>query len=89
MSPREGTLLAALLRRDVTKAAVGLVVAGSIGAVQIADLPTAAPDEVTICHKPGTPAEQTMDVPSQAVAGRLGHGDRLGSCDRPPTARVG
>ena len=87
MSPREGTALAALLQRsNVAKAAVGLAVAGSIGAVQVGNLPAAGPNEVTICHRPDTPAEQTMDVPYQAVAGHLGHGDRIGSCeDAPPS----
>jgi hypothetical protein len=35
---------------------------------------------VTICHKPGTPAEQTMTVPESALAGHLGHGDTMGAC---------
>lgn len=35
---------------------------------------------VTICHKPGTPAEQTLAVPRQAVAGHLRHGDTKGAC---------
>lgn len=38
------------------------------------------PGCVTICHKPGTPAEQTKCVPPGAVAGHLGHGDYLGAC---------
>ncbi|MBI4177918.1 hypothetical protein HY522_00660 [bacterium] len=33
-----------------------------------------------ICHRPGTPAQMTLVVPAGAVAGHLGHGDRLGSC---------
>ena len=89
MTPREGTALGALLRRgELTKAAVGLAVAGSIGAVQVGILPAAPADEVTICHKPGTPAEKTMGVASEALGGHLGHGDRLGSCDGPPTLRI-
>ena len=36
--------------------------------------------KVTICHKPGTPAEKTMQVPESAVAGHLAHGDVEGSC---------
>lgn len=35
---------------------------------------------VTICHKPGTPAEMTLVVDDDAVAGHLGHGDYLGEC---------
>jgi len=54
----------------------GLVLAGPPG-------PKNPPDGhslVTICHKPGTPAQKTMNVPDSAVAGHLGHGDILGSC---------
>jgi hypothetical protein len=35
---------------------------------------------VTICHKPGTPAEKTLVVDDDAVPGHLGHGDYLGEC---------
>lgn len=41
-------------------------------------------ERVVLCHKPGTPAEKTMSVPSSAVGGNnghLGHGDHLGPCD--------
>jgi hypothetical protein len=34
----------------------------------------------TLCHKPGTPAEKTMNLPNSAVAGHLGHGDTVGAC---------
>ncbi len=34
----------------------------------------------TICHKPGTPAEQTMSVPQPALGAHLGHGDTMGPC---------
>lgn len=35
---------------------------------------------ITICHKPGTPAQKTMVIPIQALAGHLGHGDTIGPC---------
>jgi hypothetical protein len=35
---------------------------------------------VTICHKPGTPAEKTLTIPRSALGGHLGHGDKMGSC---------
>ena len=35
---------------------------------------------VTICHKPGTPAEMTKVLPLSALNGHLGHGDTLGPC---------
>ena len=41
----------------------------------------AQPDKVTICHKPGTPAEKTLRVPPRAVQAHLDHGDTLGPCD--------
>jgi len=40
------------------------------------------PVSVTLCHKPGTPAEMTKIVPAAAVPGHLGHGDFLGSCEQ-------
>ena len=36
--------------------------------------------QVTICHKPGTPAEQTKEVDSPSVSAHLAHGDTLGPC---------
>ncbi|MCP4258157.1 MAG: prepilin-type N-terminal cleavage/methylation domain-containing protein [Planctomycetes bacterium] len=38
-------------------------------------------DTVTICHKPGTPAEQTKIIPTSALGGHLGHGDFIGTCE--------
>lgn len=49
------------------------------------------PEQVTICHKPTTPAEKTLTLPGTAIEGHLGHGDRLGACEvlphcnQPPT----
>lgn len=35
---------------------------------------------VTICHKPGTPAQQTKTISASALPGHLNHGDTLGAC---------
>lgn len=35
---------------------------------------------VTICHQPGTPAQQTLTVDDNALKGHLKHGDTLGEC---------
>ncbi len=43
---------------------------------------------VTICHKPGTPAEQTLVLPAPAIPGHLRHGDALGPCDLTPTPPI-
>ena len=40
----------------------------------------ADPDDKTICHKPGTPAEKTMVIPQSAWPGHEGHGDTEGAC---------
>jgi|CXWL01.1.fsa_nt_gi prepilin-type N-terminal cleavage/methylation domain-containing protein len=37
-------------------------------------------DNLTVCHKPGTPAEKTMTLSDNAWPGHQGHGDTLGSC---------
>lgn len=37
-------------------------------------------DPITICHKPGDPAQQTLTVDDNALKGHLGHGDTLGEC---------
>jgi len=42
--------------------------------------------QVAICHKPGTPAEQTLTVADPAVPAHVRHGDRLGACGLPPGA---
>ncbi len=34
-------------------------------------------DKVTICHKPGTPAQKILVIPVKALKGHLGHGDTL------------
>ena len=36
--------------------------------------------ENVICHKPGTPAEQTLLVPQSALDGHIAHGDYKGPC---------
>ena len=42
---------------------------------------TEPPDKVTICHKPGTPAEKTLVIPHEAwEKGHNNHGDTLGPC---------
>lgn len=38
------------------------------------------PASVEICHKLGTRAEKTLEIPEPAVAGHLRHGDTLGAC---------
>lgn len=39
------------------------------------------PEKVTICHKPGTPEQKTMTLPTPAANAHQGHGDTLGPCE--------
>jgi murein DD-endopeptidase MepM/ murein hydrolase activator NlpD len=43
---------------------------------------------ITICHKPGTAAEQTLIVPEPALKGHLQHGDTLGACGTRTTGSI-
>lgn len=52
-----------------------LLIAGVLVAAAMA-----AHTPVTICHKPGTPAEHTITVDDDAVPAHLAHGDYLGPC---------
>src|SRR5918997_2409088 len=60
--------------------ALKLFIATALSSLVPARFAAATPEKVTICHKPGTPAEKTMDVPVSALRGHLGHGDTLGPC---------
>ncbi len=44
------------------------------------DNSSADPDDMTICHKPGTFTEKTMVVNPSALNAHLGHGDTEGAC---------
>jgi hypothetical protein len=50
--------------------------------------PTSTPvqEMVTICHQPGTPAEQTLTIPVESLNDHLSHGDTIGPCpEKSPT----
>ena len=61
------------------------LIAGTAIAALIPSRALAQQQKVTICHKPGTPAEKTMEVPQSAVDGHLGHGDHRGPCETETT----
>jgi len=55
-----------------------LLVVGAVGAAQ------AQPQQVTICHKPGTPAQKTLTLPYPAATSHVSaHGDTMGPCVPP------
>lgn len=69
--------------RGLAGGAFGMIVLGKAARV------AAEADKVTICHKPGTPAERTLSVASSAVAAHIAHGDVEGPCASPdPCAGV-
>ena len=44
---------------------------------------------VTLCHKPGTPAEKTLILPEAALGGHFKHGDTPGICADQPEGQPG
>jgi hypothetical protein len=62
-------------RRRALKLFAGTAIAALIPARALAQQ-----QKVTICHKPGTPDEETKEVSQSAVASHLRHGDQLGPC---------
>lgn len=65
-------------RRSVLRGLAG--VGGMLVATRVGDVLAGQSEKVTICHKPGTPAQQTLVVAASAVGAHLGHGDLLGAC---------
>lgn len=46
----------------------------------------AGQEKVTVCHKPGTAEEATLEIAAPAEAAHLGHGDYSGPCRAPQSA---
>ena len=46
----------------------------------------AGQEKVTVCHKPGTAEEATLEIAAPAEAAHLGHGDYSGPCREPQSA---
>jgi hypothetical protein len=78
-------LARALAEGSISRRGALKLFAGSAIAALIPSRALAQQQKVTICHKPGTPAEQTKEVPKSAVEGHLGHGDQLGPCQTTTT----
>ncbi len=78
------------LPRVLAAAAVALtttVVFAALGGVGLAETSVSAAQyqygqKVTLCHKPGTPAEHTITVAAAAVPAHKAHGDTVGTCAR-------
>lgn len=63
--------------RTLTTAAI----AAALILTPSAALATPGHDPVTVCHKPGTPAEHEITVDRDALDKHLEHGDALGPCE--------
>jgi len=61
-----------------------ILVAGTLGYVISTPDVFAAKEKVTLCHKPGTPAEQTISISVNTLDAHLAHGDFVGTCETPP-----
>src|ERR671911_412429 len=68
-------------RRGALKLIAGTAIASVIPSRAL----LAQQQKVTICHKPGTPEEQTKEVSQSAVDSHQRHGDRLGPCETTTT----
>jgi hypothetical protein len=64
-----------------TLALIGLFALGAMLGLGLLTGGARAQTVVVICHMPGTPAEQTLAIPPQALNGHLRHGDTLGPCE--------
>ena len=67
--------------------ALKLFAGGAIAAL-IPSRALAQQQKVTICHKAGTPDEETKEISPSAVDNHLRHGDQLGRCSPCPDGRV-
>src|ERR671911_2221245 len=68
-------------RRGALKLIAGTAIASVIPSRAL----LAQQQKVTICHKPGTPEEETKEVSHSAVDSHLRHGDHLGPCETTTT----
>lgn len=63
-------------RRGLLRGTLG----AALAAVLSRDASAARKEKVTLCHKPGTADQATIEVPEPAVRAHLAHGDTLGTC---------
>ena len=74
------------LRKVIAAAAVGWALALGLVAFSTMDMQAATKKKakkkhlITICHKPGTPAQNTIRVDHHARQAHYDHGDLAGSC---------
>jgi hypothetical protein len=78
-------LARALAEGSISRRGALKLFAGTAISALIPSRALAQQQKETICHKPGTPDEQTKEVPKSAVDGHLRHGDHLRPCESTTT----
>jgi hypothetical protein len=73
-------LARALAEGSISRRRALKLFAGTAIAALIPSRALAQQQKVTICHKPDTPDQETIEVSPSAVATHLRHGDQRGSC---------
>lgn len=63
-------------------ALAGGVAASAASAGLVVETPP--PLTTFVCHKPGTPAQKTLEIDITSLEGHLGHGDYEGTCEEGP-----
>jgi len=61
-----------------------IVAMTSLASVSVAQADPPGHDKVTICHKPGTTDQKTMQMTKTALPAHIRHGDSMGACGGPP-----
>src|SRR5215217_9448529 len=78
-------LARALAEGSISRRRALKLFAGTAIAALIPSRALAQQQKVTICHKPDTPDEETIEVSQSAVASHVRHGDQPGPCESPTT----
>ena len=65
------------MKRLAQVLAMAVVAVGGLAAAAFA---TGGHDPVIVCHKPGTPAQHSLEIDKSALYAHLAHGDYKGAC---------
>ena len=71
-----------MIKRLATRTASALIVAFALlaGLPALSQVKAAPPEPVTVCHRPATPAQQTLTLPAPAAERQIANGDIQGPC---------
>ena len=63
-----------------TVLALGMIMLVALIFIPMSQVMADPEGKVTMCHKPGTSAEKTIEVSPNAMKGHFEHGDTWGAC---------